>query len=398
MTRRIVHLISEFSLREAMGRTVAETASRVPGEHHLVTTSIHDGHEVFASVSEVGGSMAMFPASDPQQLNRILGSINADVVHLHVGVLGSFLANRAGLHTRRTVLTMYAWPNLPSRAAWKHAGWSGLRSSNVMPTRVIATAAVPGGAVRRSVNRLAPSTILTPDPRVLERLEGRVNSPVARLMSGAPVTSRRATFDPIDGRPTIVFAGRAESVRGIGTLLDALPDVTQQVPNARLRLLVLPRPELAPMMRRVEELGLGDAVEVHIEPVPDLLAELETAQVGAWPFLADYTTSPPAMALAEGMVVGLPVVSTPVSCVRAVMRPGIDGMAVAPGDHRALARLLVRFLTERDLWQEYARASIAAAARLDWKHAADTTGQAYDAGVVDRVSEVPATDQMMEVS
>ena len=54
--------------------------------------------------------------------------------------------------------------------------------------------------------------------------------------------------------------------------------------------------------------------------MPDLLAELAAAQVGAWPFKFDYTTSPPAMAVAEALSVGLPVVATEVGCVRAVRR------------------------------------------------------------------------------
>ena len=377
MTRRVAHLISEYSSHEAMGRTITETARRTEGEHHLVTTRMHDGGDVFASVHEIGGSLSRFPSENPQELARILDSIDADVVHLHTGVLGSFLANRAGLGSRHTVMTVYAWPNLPGLAAWRHAGWTGLRSSNVLPNRVIATAAVPPFAVQRSIRKLGPAAILTPDPRVHHRLSGHVGAPVTRLPSGAPVDLRRARFEPADGRPTIVFAGRAESVRGIGTLIDAFPAVLARVPNARLRLLVLPRPELASLRERAARLGLGDAVEFRTEAVTDLLGEFAAAQVGAWPFLADYTTSPPAMALAEAMAVGLPVVSTPVACVQAVMRPGADGMAVPAGDARLLAEALTRLLTDRPTWERYALAGNAAAAKMSWKAAAEATETAY---------------------
>ena len=61
--------------------------------------------------------------------------------------------------------------------------------------------------------------------------------------------------------------------------------------------------------------------------MPDLLAELAAAQVGTWPFKFDYTTSPPAMAVAEAMSVGLPVVATDVACVRAVLEPGVNGLS-----------------------------------------------------------------------
>lgn len=378
MSLRVAHLISEYSSHEAMGRTITETAMRTPGIHHLITTRAHDDAGVFASVIELGGSLSRFPAEDPEKLNAALDALQIDVVHLHMGVLGPFLANRAGLDRRRVVYTMYAWPSLPGRAAWRHAGWRGLRSSNVLPNRVLATAVVPAAAVRRSLTRLAPAAVLTPDPRVRERLGAASGIPVEHLPSGAPVDPRRASFRSPDGPPTIVFAGRAESVRGIGTLIDTFPLVRAAVPDARLRLLLLPRPELAELKARVDRLGLGDAVDFHTDPVPDLLGEFAKAQVGAWPFLADYTTSPPAMALAEAMAVGLPVVSTPVACVRSVLQPGVDGLTVPPGDSGALARALVRLLSDRATWQRYADAGVRASARMTWDATAATTERAYE--------------------
>ena len=65
------------------------------------------------------------------------------------------------------------------------------------------------------------------------------------------------------------------------------------------------------------------------------------------------------MAVAEAMAVGLPVVSTPVACVRSVMRPGIDGIAVPPGDVEALAQGLVTLLTDEVKWDRYAKAGTA---------------------------------------
>ena len=104
------------------------------------------------------------------------------------------------------------------------------------------------------------------------------------------------------------------------------------MPDARLRLLLIPRAELPEILERAGAAALADALEVVTEPVPDLAAELAAAQVGAWPFLFDYTTSPPAMAVAEAMTVGLPVVSTDVACVRAAVRDECDGLFVPAGD------------------------------------------------------------------
>ena len=69
---RIVHLVSEYSAHEAIGLTVTETALRVPGEHHLITTKAHDGGAVFASVHELGGRIESFPMSSRDQCTRSL--------------------------------------------------------------------------------------------------------------------------------------------------------------------------------------------------------------------------------------------------------------------------------------------------------------------------------------
>ena len=199
--------------------------------------------------------------------------------------------------------------------------------------------------------------------------------PVLRLASGAPEDDRRATFEA--EKPVVVFAGRAESVRGVDTLIDAFPRVLEHAPGATLKLLLIPRPELRSLVDRVAAAGISDRVTVVTDPVPDLLAELSGAQVGAWPFKFDYTTSPPAMAIAEALSIGLPTVATEVGCVRAVVEPDVNGLTVPPGDARALATAILRLLTDRVLWQRLATAGPATTRQLSWSRAAEVTDAAY---------------------
>ena len=372
---RVAHLIAEFSAREAMGRTVTEAARRVSGEHHLVTAHAHDGHEVFAEVHELGGGVATFPLGRTAALAGALAAIRPDVVHLHAGALGPVQAAMAVLRPYRTVLTAYAWPTVPGPRAWRRATLAEMVASNVLQPRVGLTTLLPPAVAAMALRRAGVTTVLTPDPRVADRLGGRPGLTVTRLPSGAPADDRRARFDA--DRPVIVFAGRAESVRGLDTLLAAFPAVRARVPGARLRLLLIPRPELPAILSRA---GTAEGVEVVTEPVPDLLAELAAAQVGTWPFKFDYTTSPPAMAVAEAMSVGLPVVATDVSCVRAVLEPGVNGLAVPPADPAALAAALISVLTDEPTWRRYAEAGARSVReRLGWDRAAEVTAAAYAA-------------------
>ena len=373
---RVLHVIAEYSAHEAMGRTVRETALRVPGEHHLVAARVHDGADVFAGVHELGGSVGTFPWPVRSELAHLLDTLRPDVVHLHAGALGPLMAWATPLRHQPLVLTMYAWPTLPRRHEWSYASVAEMRASNVLQPRVAVTTALPAWMLRAALRRTGAVGVLTPDPRVRERLGQVPGVPVVALPSGAPRDPRRAQWD--DEHPVVLFAGRAETVRGIDTLLTAFPQVLAVVPGARLRLLLIPRPELDGLLATAREAGIGDALEVVTEPVPDILAEMAQAQVGTWPFKFDYTTSPPAMAVAEALSVGLPVVSTPVACVRAVVTADENGLLVPVGDASALASALVRLLTDRSSWDRLAAAGPRTTERFGWDAAAVLTDRMYD--------------------
>ena len=372
---RVSHVIAEYSAKEAMGRTVREAAMRVPGTHSLVTARLHDGADAFTSVAELGGAMETFPLGRGPALQAALAAQRPDVVHVHGGALAPLLAASSGIRDYPNVMTMYAWPRIPPvnqlRAGGVRAAWR----SNVLRPRVGATTILPASVVRAALRRAGTRVVLTPDPAVRRRLSGNSSLSVERLPSGAPEDSRRASFNA--HKPVIVFAGRAESVRGVDTLMDAFPAILDHIPGATLKLLLIPRPELGALRQRVAAAGISDRVVLVTEPVEDLLSELSDAQVGAWPFKFDYTTSPPAMAVAEALSVGLPVVATNVGCVRAVVEPGVNGATVAPGDAPALASALLRMLTDRSHWERMAAAGPTTTQQLSWSRAAETTEGAY---------------------
>ncbi len=111
---RIVHVIAEFSGHEAMGRTIVETARRVPGDHALITTAAHDGTDDFFEVVELGGAVESFPIGRAEALDAALARLQPDLVHLHGGALSPLFAVRTAITWYPHLLTMYAWPVLPS--------------------------------------------------------------------------------------------------------------------------------------------------------------------------------------------------------------------------------------------------------------------------------------------
>jgi glycosyltransferase involved in cell wall biosynthesis len=371
---RIVHVISEYSRHEAMGRTIAETVARVEGEHHLVTVRAHDGAADFASVHEVGGGFTSFAFTRGDQIEAALREIRPDLVHVHGGALAPWWARARALRSRPIVMSVYGWPRVPRPSSLRRATWRQLTRSNVLRPRVLLSTLIPASATCRMVRHSTVQSILSPDPDARDRLADS-GVTVQPLPSGASVGHHRAEWSD---NPVVLFAGRAEMVRGIDTLLDAFPLVLKAVPSARLRLLLIPTAELPDVLAAVAAAGLGDSCDVSTEPVRDLEAALADAQVGVWPFKFDYTTSPPAMALAEAMAVGLPVVSTPVTCVRAVARHGDNAMLVRVADEHALADAIVRLVTDRSEWQRLAWAGLSTIEHeASWDAAAATTRGAY---------------------
>ena len=227
---------------------------------------------------------------------------------------------------------------------------------------------VPPALVRRALRRAGTHTVLTPDPRVLDRLRGM---DVRRLGSGAPVDPRRAQRS--SSAPVVLFAGRAESVRGIDTLLDCFPLVLRAVPDARLRLLLIPRPELDGLLAKAHAAGLGD----HLDGDRAGVGSARGDGVGAGRSLAlqirlhDLAAGDGA---AEALSVGLPTVATDVSCLRAVVEDGVNGMVVPSSPPRRSQRL-VELLRHEALWKRYADAGpITVTRRLGWDQMAPNIG------------------------
>ena len=376
MTPRVAHVIAEYSRKEAMGRTVSETVARVPGTHSLITTVAHDGEDQFERVVELGGGMETFPLGRSEALAAALGELRPDLVHVHGGALSPMLVAGTAIRYYRTVMTIYAWPRMPGAGSLFKAGLRPTIDSNVLRPRVLATTVLPAEAAGLALKRAGVRSILAPDPRVLSKLAGHVDVPLHRLGSGAPESNLRATWR--EDSPTVIFVGRAETVRGVDTLIEAFPAVARAVPGARLRLLLIPRPELD----RIRELATASeaaaSIELVTEPVAAVPAEIAAAPIGTWPFNFAYTTSPPAMAVAEALAVGLPTVTTSVACVEAVL--GQDGPAVVvpPQDVSALSDGLIRLLRDQSLWHDIANRSPGFVDnRLGWARAGETTALAY---------------------
>ena len=278
----------------------------------------------------------------PVQLRRLLRRHRIDVVHAHAPTPGlpDIATYVAG---RRPVVLTY------------HSG-SMLKGT--------------GGAV--------DALLRTYERHVLPRVFARAD----RLVAVSPVASTHATgraalvppgvdsdvFVP-SGPPTgndVVYVGRLQQTsrwKGVDTLLAA----AAQVPTARL-VLVGDGDDVPTLRARAASLGIEDRVvwrgSLHGE---ELVGAYQSAAVVVLPSLTESESF--GMTLVEAMACGRPVVGSDVGGIPFVVRDGVDGLLVPPGDAAALARALERLLSSPEELTRLGEAGRQAAVeRWDWRH------------------------------
>ncbi len=134
-----------------------------------------------------------------------------------------------------------------------------------------------------------------------------------------------------DGR-TIVFVGKEFARKGGHVLVDAFARVRRSMPKARLLVAGPPVPGAAP-------LGVAFLGFVPLDELPALLAQ---ATVFALPTLSE----PFGIAFLDAMACGVPCVGTRVEAIPEIVRDGVTGLLVPPGDPDALAEALERLLAD----------------------------------------------------
>ena len=295
-------------------------------------------------------------ALSPAMVARVRSSLRSfgpDVVHVHEPLVPSVamaatLVARAPVvatfhaHAERSALFDVAAPAL--RPVWRRLA---VRVA-VSPTAASFVASRMGGA-RGGEVRVIPNGV-----------------DVARFAGGAP---------PADLPPgrRILWVNRLDPQKGFPVAVRAFERVARAIPDAVL--VVAGRgadaraaDRLAPeLRRRVVMLGT-----VSREELPAYHAAAEvfvSAALGQESF---------GLVLVEAMAARVPVVATDIAGYRDVVRDGVDGLLVPPGDDRALAAALGRVLGDADLAKRLAETGLATARRYDWGHVVKDLEQAYE--------------------
>jgi glycosyltransferase involved in cell wall biosynthesis len=172
-------------------------------------------------------------------------------------------------------------------------------------------------------------------------------------------------------RPFILFIGSFEPRKNLVLLLEAFSEVRREVD---LQLVLLGRRGwlYEPIFERLDQLELGAYVRI-VDPVPNaaLPPIYSAAAALAFPSLYEGFGLPPL----EAMACGCPVVTSDRASLPEVV--GDAGLLVPADDSAALAKALLRLVTDDDLRARLVRSGLERARTFSWDRAAAETLAVY---------------------
>ena len=243
--------------------------------------------------------------------------------------------------------------------AFTAASWGRLAAALARTRVVVAhehSAFSLESASRRAVDRMLAAVtsawVVVSDTlaRDLVRAEGLPLSRLVVIPNGIPL--RKAAADDVrrvradlsggDRFTEIVgTVGRLERRKGLPVLLEAIKELAPGRPGLGL-CLVGEGPLRDDLEERARALGIADRVHFagRREDVPAVLGALDV-------FALPSHTEGLSIALLEAAGAGRPIVATDIGGNPEVVRDGLNGLLVPPGDPRALARALAAILDDR---------------------------------------------------
>ncbi|MCP2257272.1 Glycosyltransferase involved in cell wall bisynthesis [Streptoalloteichus tenebrarius] len=331
---------------DALGVRQTVVTTGPPGRVRCSTFGRH------AVLVRLGAGVAWFRQCYALPAARLVPRLaaRADVVHAHLGedlAIVPIAVLAARWHRLPLVLTIHS--------SLRHTlAVNGFRSALL---RVV-------GGVLEGYGEHRAHAVITLTTRLARLLAADGVAP--ERLHVIPSGVRRALFHTVDGapladvpRPRVLFLGRLHRQKGVADLVRALT----LVPSARL-VLAGDGPERDRLARLADALGVADRVRflgfVPHDRVPSLLRD------------ADLLVMPSryeelGTALVEARHVGVPVVATRVGGIPDVVRDGVDGLLVPPGDIPALACALHRLVHDPALARRLARQARAHADQYTWE-------------------------------
>jgi phosphatidyl-myo-inositol alpha-mannosyltransferase len=362
-----IALVSPYDLGVPGGvqsHVVSLAAALRAGDDEVVIVAPGDGRTDDGGYAGTGASLrvpfngSVAPigpgALSAARTRRYLAEIRPDVIHVHEPLVPAVGLTAARCPLAPVVGTFHAWS-------------SDVRAYRI--ARPLGRRVLHGLAATLAVSRAAAEYHAAALGVATDRFEVVPNGVAVARFAEVPEPGARRDAE----RPTLLFVGRLEPRKGLGTLIQAFIRLRADRPGVRL-LIVGEGPERArceavlPGALREDVRFLGRVSD------QELVAAYAQADLYVSPALGGESFG---IVLLEAMAAGRPVVASDIPGYRSVVTPDRDGVLVAPGDPASLAAAIGALLENPDRRAAMARAGRRTAAAHDWEVVAERLRAVY---------------------
>jgi glycosyltransferase involved in cell wall biosynthesis len=203
------------------------------------------------------------------------------------------------------------------------------------------------GAVMSLANRLIVHTRSGREALLAQRFPGHKVAVVPHGPLQLRVTAERKVR-PSDAPWTFVLFGELKPYKGIDLLVEAvarLPGTLRS--QARFVVAGRPRMDLAPVLRRIEELGLSDCIEVRAKRLSDAAMSELFAEADCFLFPYRQVDASGVYHLVKSL--GRWLIASRVGIFAEDLRAGSEGALIEPNDVSALCTAIAAAIAERPM-------------------------------------------------
>ncbi len=267
------------------------------------------------------------------KLSKIIRQWKPDIVHAHdphaVSMASLAMSFGAPEPRPKTIASRRVDFHLQSHAfsQWKYRQVDGFIAASNAIKDILVQDGIPSGRIE-----------VVHDGIDVEKIQHR------------PVIELHAEYWLPHGVPVIVNVGALVGHKGQKYLIDAMPLVLREVPDAHL--IIFGEGELrAPLEKQVKQLSLARRVLL-----PGFREDVMSLMKSADLFVMPSVTEGLGSAVLDAMAMGHAVVGTTAGGIPEAVVPEETGILVEPADPKALATAIVRLLKDRELRQQFGEA------------------------------------------
>lgn len=172
----------------------------------------------------------------------------------------------------------------------------------------------------------------------------------------------------------ILFVGRLSKVKGLNYLIDAMPEILNEMPDA---ILLIVGPDFGRQMglkRRVKQLFIEKKVLfTGYLPDDELVGSYAASDLFVFPSLAESF----GIVLLEAMAMGKPVIATNVGVAHDLIRNGVNGFLVEPRRPDQIAKTVISLLKNENLAIKMGNINRKIASEYSWDNITQTICEVY---------------------